>query len=134
MADSPSTGIQDILPGKSTTMSFLILRQIDRLNYRIATMKTEEELRPTLLSTFFSLCALDGMISSFSKQDYKDKTKEYRKRFTEDQMDYTALLDWYTILLLQLSQINLLPQKVRSWDFEDEELDNGSANPEEDSA
>jgi hypothetical protein len=113
----------DILNAKGMDLKFLILRQIDRTNFIFSIGSLNATNRESIkYPAYLSLMTLDSMIASIASEAYQKKSEELKEKIRKAFKDEDANLElftWYSLIIKELSTINLLPPETETYEFEE---------------
>ncbi len=137
---SPGFDVTMVQGKDKAFLQFLISRHLDGINYLIRQKRSGTKDEATLFSVInSSLKAFEAMMLPIVSEDYeklalplKEKCDKYDKLLRAESMDwvdcFNPLMDWYTMLIKELSRIGMLPVQeveveVESYDWGQERAD-----------
>lgn len=130
---------------EKATIEFLILRQVDRLNYLATIARANRQNKTDIKDLLYSIKTGQRRIHSMlwpylsRDEEYQADWEKIKARFEtkkgnarevdfgfEGQEKFLDTLDdWNDILMLKLSKVGLFPRRKKQFDFEDiEETEN----------
>ena len=117
----------DLKHGKGDSLQYLILKQLDRINWVFMAGESEGRTNnKNLFVIFFGLSTVRGMLSPFSTPEYKEESKKLSEQYRASMKtnpDYQSLLDWYEITVQEFGEVGLLPPRKSIFHFEEGEDD-----------